>query len=589
MDYATDGKKVETLLRRRFFIAPSAQIYGGVSGLYDYGPPGCALKNAMADLWRSEFVKEESLFEMDTSILLPYEVLKASGHVDKFSDLLVFDQETGEFYRADHVIKKRLEERTSTDEVKEALERLEGLTLKGCEDIIGRLKVKSDKGNDLVGATEFNLIFKTSIGPKSQNASFLRPETAQGQFLNFKRLYDMNYERLPFGSATIGRVFRNEISPRSGLLRVREFDQAEVEYFVDPRDKTHPKFKTLAEMSMTLKFESDAENGKGECVVMQLGDAVRKGIINNETLGYFVGKTYLFLKKVGIKDDYLRFRQHKKDEMAHYACDCWDAEILTSYGWIECVGIADRSCYDLQMHQQFSKTSLCAKRMLETPKMITRYEAVIDKKKLGRELKKDLPDFVQHVEDVLRAKGGVPSDMSEQSTPMDFTYKEKTYTLEVIVQHEKLSTEEFIPHIIEPSFGLGRILYSLCEHVYWQRDEERGVLSFPPSIAPVQCEVSFLLKDERLTEVAEDVSRRLKEFRTTLNRRNVSIGKKYSVADEIGVPYYFTVDFDTLKDSKVTIRERDSTEQVRLEIDRVRDAVQFLLNCSQWSLFKSSF
>lgn len=580
-----------------------------MSGLYDYGPLGCALKNAIVGEWRRDFIEEEALFELDTSILLPYEVLKASGHVDKFSDLLVFDKETSEFYRADHVIKKRLEERKQTPEIREALTRLEGLTMKDAEEFISRFSIKSDRNNDLVNATEFNLMFRTNIGPKSQSLSFLRPETAQGQFLNFNRLYDMNYEKLPFGSASVGRVFRNEISPRSGLLRVREFDQAEVEYFVDPQCKKHSKFSAVSHIELYLVFEDECNDmqslhssGDGEnvCRKMSLEEALRRKIIKNEIVGYFMAKTYMFLAKIGVKDKYLRFRQHKKDEMAHYACDCWDAEIQTSYGWVECVGIADRSSYDLCMHQLHSKSNMSVKRTLKTPVDVVKWVAVLDKKELGRKLKGELSEFIQHVEsevnrrfnksEVVREQKDTnrAGDAHENRVVMEFLFKGQTYSVEVVKKCEKSTTEEFIPHVIEPSFGIGRILHAICEHAYWSRDQERHVLSFAPAVAPVQCEVSFLMKDVRLENVVNSVYLSLKGCRARINKRSVSIGKKYAVADEIGVPYYVTVDFKTLEDNQVTVRCRDTMEQKRVEVSRVSDVLLLLVaNPLEWKAISS--
>ena len=599
MIYDVDEKKLEVLLRKKFFFGPSAHIYGGVSGLYDYGPLGCSLKNALMELWRGEFVKKESLFEVDTSILLPYEVLKASGHVDKFSDLLVFDKETGEFYRADHVIKGRLSERQATDETKEVLEGLEGLSVRECESIISRLGIKSDRGNDLVGAAEFNLIFKTSIGPKARSPSFLRPETAQGQFLNFRKLYELNYEKLPFGSATIGRVFRNEISPRTGLLRVREFDQAEIEYFVDPLDKRHSGFGSVSDMEVTLKPRGTASPAKypgrvneDGCTRMKLSDAVACGMIDSETLAYFVGKTHLFLLKLGIRDEYLRFRQHNEDEMAHYACDCWDAEILTSYGWIECVGIADRSGYDLKVHQSFSKSSLSARRILEKPQEMLRWYPVINRQVLGRELKGELPSFLSRVEALIEDKDANSADTepTETESSMDVEFGGRLYTLKVERKKVKTTTEEFVPHIIEPSFGIGRIMYSLCEHVYWKRDDERGVLSFKPWIAPVQCEVSFLAKNAALEALVDVVMQSLEDVRASANRRSVSIGKKYSIADESGIPFYVTIDFVSLKDSSVTVRERDTMQQIRIRIEKLGGVISELA-CGKkaWKLVKKMY
>ena len=224
------------------------------------------------------------------------------------------------------------------------------MTKEQLSEAFQKYKIKSpDTGNDLEEPFQFNLMFKTQIGPSSNIAGYLRPETAQGIFVNFKRLLEYNGGKLPFAAAQIGNAYRNEIAPRSGLLRVREFTMAEIEHFVHPNEKNTPKFASVADLKLNL-LTATSQNESGEIITVTLRVAVDNKMIANETLGYFLGRTQMFMVLAGIKPDKLRFRQHKMNEMAHYANDCWDAEIFTSYGWIECVGHADRGCFDLTRH-----------------------------------------------------------------------------------------------------------------------------------------------------------------------------------------------------------------------------------------------
>ncbi|CAG8655128.1 3110_t:CDS:2, partial [Scutellospora calospora] len=332
-----------------------------VAGLYDYGPPGCALQSNILDLWRKHFVLEEEMLEMDGAIITLADVLKTSGHVDKFSDWMVKDKKTGDIFRADHLVEAVLEARLDGD--KQANLELTGNDAKSQKDkkkkkgtiqpidnytgtelgeIICKHNIKSpETGNDLTEPVEFNLMFESSIGPTGHLKGYLRPETAQGQFLNFKKFLEFNNDKMPFASASIGRSFRNEISPRSGLLRVREFTMAEIEHYVDPNNKKHDRFDEVKDVKLSLLPRYIQSEGKTVPIELPIGEAVEKKIVDNETLGYFLARTHLFLTMLGIKCDRLRFRQHMPNEMAHYACDCWDAEIQSSYGWIECVGCAD--------------------------------------------------------------------------------------------------------------------------------------------------------------------------------------------------------------------------------------------------------
>ena len=266
-----DRAKMEDLLKRRFFYDQSFAIYGGISGQYDFGPMGCALKANIINAWRSFFILEEQMLEVDCSMLTPEPVLKASGHVDKFADLMVKDVKNGECFRLDHLIKAHLEKikmDKKTDEATKAkiddiVVKLDGMTKAEMGEILNEFNMKSPlTGNDLTEPIEFNLMFQTHIGPTGLVKGFLRPETAQGIFVNFKRLLEFNQGKLPFAAAQIGNAFRNEISPRSGLIRVREFTMAEIEHFCDPNDKRHPKFETVQDCEISLYSANCQMEGK---------------------------------------------------------------------------------------------------------------------------------------------------------------------------------------------------------------------------------------------------------------------------------------------------------------------------------------
>jgi glycyl-tRNA synthetase len=370
---------VTNTLERRLFYVPSFKIYGGVAGLYDYGPPGCAVKANVLAFWRQHFVLEEGMLEVDCPCVTPEVVLKASGHVDKFTDLMVKDEKTGTCYRADHLLKDFCKDKLEKDntlspektaEFNHVLAVLDDLS---AEQLGAKIKeygiVAPDTKNPLSDPYPFNLMFQTSIGPSGLSPGYMRPETAQGIFVNFKDLYYYNGNKLPFAAAQIGQAFRNEISPRQGLLRVREFTLAEIEHFVDPEDKSHPKFRDVSDLEFFMFPREQQLTGKS-AMKLNIGQAVSEGTVNNETLGYFIGRVYLFLTQLGIDKDRLRFRQHLPNEMAHYAADCWDAEIECSFGWIECVGIADRSAYDLRAHSDKSGVALEAHEKFAEPREV---------------------------------------------------------------------------------------------------------------------------------------------------------------------------------------------------------------------------
>ncbi|KAI8066512.1 glycyl-tRNA synthetase [Gongronella butleri] len=610
-----DRAALEQLITKRFFYAPSFQIYGGVAGFYDFGPTGSALMNNIISVWRNHFVLEEEMLELDTTIMTTHEVLKTSGHVDKFSDWMCKDMKNGEIFRADHVVEAVLEARLIGDaqaraakeggavvadvpkekdakkkkkkgtvtiveldpevrkQYEETLAQIDNYGGEELAAIMKKFDIRSpESGNELSTPQEFNLMFDSSIGPTGHLKGFLRPETAQGQFLNFKRLLEFNNDKMPFASAQVGRSFRNEISPRSGLLRVREFTMAEIEHFVDPENKNHPHFADVKDLVITILPKDVQLSGKTETLHITIGEAVEKKIIDNQTLGYFIGRIHLFLVKIGIKVDRLRFRQHMDNEMAHYACDCWDAEIKTSYGWIECVGCADRSAYDLTVHSQRTKEKLVVREQLETPRVVEQWQVEINKKTFGPKFKKS----ARAVEDALMTYTEQCYEQLAKDLEADGKAKMEAdgQTFEVEASDVKVArvtvTEhirEYTPNVIEPSFGIGRILYSLLEHSWWVRegDEARNVLSFPAVVAPFKCCLLPLSGNEVFAPFVKKYSRALRKngISTRTDDSKASIGRRYARNDELGIPYAITIDFQTVEDGTVTLRERDSTEQIR--------------------------
>jgi glycyl-tRNA synthetase len=556
------GDVMEIALRRGF-INPSYEIYGGVSGFYDYAPLGAALKKNLEDIWRRYFVVEEGFFEISSPTISPEDVFIASGHVSNFVDPLVSCEKCGSAFRADHLISAALDIKT------------DGLSFKELDKLILEHKLRCpDCGGELGEVYSYNLMFKTYIGPGRKKVGYLRPETAQGIFILFPRLYSFYRKKLPFGVAQIGKAYRNEISPRQGLIRLREFTQAEVEIFIDPKDKTHPNFSRYAEEKLRL-LPQDSE----DVVELTAREAVERGIVKHEFLCYYLVHTQRFLLELGIPYEKLRFRQHLREEMAHYAADCWDAEVRTErFGWIEVVGIADRTDYDLKAHEKHSGIELRAFRQFPEP--IKRRRLVLEPKmsKLG-------PEFKRLAGKVAEALKELPESEVErfaEQGSVEISVAEEKVTItrehaEVKEVEETITGEKFIPHVIEPSFGIDRIFYCVLENAYYQRDG-KNVLKLSPRLAPVKAAVFPLLNREELVKVAREIFDEVKRAGIlALFDASDSIGRRYARVDEIGVPFAITIDFDTLEDETVTIRERDSAEQVRVPKREVAEILRDLI------------
>ena len=437
-----------SLCKRRGFIYQGSDVYGGLSGTWDYGPLGVQLKRNIMNLWWRMFVDErDDIYGVDAAILMNPKVWKASGHVDTFVDPLCEDTVNHRRYRTDHILK---------DNGVEA----DGLTMEQMDEVIAERGIKSPDGNPLSKSRTFNMMFKTSVGAteSEDSVAYLRPETAQGIFTNFKNVVDSFYPDLPFGVAQQGKAFRNEIAPRDFVFRSREFEQMEIEYFVNP------------------------ENWQ-------------------EAFDELLKSTHEFLEALGLNSENIYELDVPAEDRAHYSKKTIDIEYDFPIGKEELMGIAYRTDFDLMNIQRVSGKS------------------------------------------------------------MEYTIKG--------------TNEKFVPHVIEPSFGVERALMAVLSSAY-REDEQNGskrvYLALPEHLAPVKFAVSPLLKNKpELVEKAREIYASLskKNPGRVMWDDNGNIGKRYRRQDEIGTPHCVVIDFQTLEDDTVTIRERDTTEQRRVSINEL--------------------
>ncbi len=439
---STVMEKLVALCKRRGFIYQGSEIYGGLAGTWDYGPLGLALKKNIENLWWRQFVdSRDDMYGIDSAILMNPRVWEASGHVGGFNDPLVEDKKTKKRYRADHVL-----EEADIDS--------SGMTLAQMGDIIAEKKIKSPDGNELSAPQQFNMMFKTSIGSAggSDTVVYLRPETAQGMFINFKNIIDTYHPKLPFGIAQIGRSFRNEIAPRDFIFRVRELEIMEFEYFI--KEETW-----------------------------------------NEQFEYWRTQMQAWFRLIGFAPEDIREVEIPEGQRAHYSKRTMDFHFRYLHKFDEIGGLAYRTDFDLKSHMQH--------------------------------------------------------------TGIDLQYLDPN------------TSEKFIPHVLEPTFGLGRHVLAILTKAYSEDElggESRAVLRLPPNLAPVKAAVFPLLKNKpELVAKAREIYVTLKkEIPQIMWDDNGNIGKRYRRQDEIGTPWCITIDFDTLKNATVTLRERDTGEQKRI-------------------------
>ncbi len=445
-------EKVVDVSKRRGFIFPSSEIYGGMANTYDFGPYGTALKENIRRIWWNRFVEErEDIYGIDSSIIVNPKVWEASGHVANFGDVMVEDLKTHKRYRADHLIEEHFEKKGEKTKV-------DGKTAEELQEIIDSEKIKSPEGNELSKARKFNLLFRTEIGiiEGEGSTAYLRGEIAQGIFINFKNILDSIHPKLPFGMAQTGKAFRNEISKGQFTFRTLEFDLMEFEYFFDP--------------------ENDNWNKLFEYWQTQMDD---------------------FVKDIGLNSTKLRWRAHEEFELSHYSKRTEDLEYEFPWGHKEMFGIAYRTNFDLLNHEKHSGIS------------------------------------------------------------QSYTYADG---------------KKVVPHVIEPTFGLSRLVTIVLMDAFNEEEvdgEKRIVLKFNPKIAPVKAAVLPLIKKEELISVSRDIQTSLKSLGAIVYDETASIGKRYRKQDEIGTPYCITVDFDSLEDKKVTVRDRDTMKQDRVEISKL--------------------
>ena len=452
----TTLETITSLAKRRGFVYPTSEIYGGLASSYDYGPLGTELLRNIRDLWWREMLhKRPDMVGLDSQILLHPETWVASGHVASFTDPLVEDKETHKRYRADHLIEQWLAANPGQDDVA-----VEDLTLAEMGEFIERNKVLSPEGNEISKPKAFNILFESAIGAVEGEKSkvYLRGETAQGIFSNFRQIIDSSRVRLPFGVGQIGKSFRNEITTGQFVFRTLEFEQAEIEYFFDP------------------------EQSEWEPIFKDWQDAMWK----------FVTKT------LGIQEENLRWRRHSDKERSFYSKETYDLDYQFPFGFQELWGIAYRTDYDMQAHLKHS----------------------------GRKL-----EYIDSLQ------GG----------------------------------KRIVPHVIEPALGINRVFLMLLCDAYWEDTEnQRTVLRFKPSIAPYKVAVFPLLKNKpELVDKARDIFNNLLDHMAVTWDDRGNIGKRYYYQDEIGTPFCVTVDFDSLEDNAVTVRDRDSATQERVPVSEL--------------------
>ena len=545
-------ERLSGILKRRGILLPAFEIHGGAKGLYDFGPVGGRLRNKVNQTWLNHWLSLGNIVEISCPTVTPYAVLEASGHVGEFSDFMTVCGSCEEASRADTLLESfhANPDTLTKDELQSVLNQSQP-PCPACQAV------------EWTEITAQNLMFNTTIGAGSSGRpGFLRPETAQGMFTSFPSLYRHNRERLPFGAIQVGKGYRNEISPRQGMIRLREFNMAELEYFINPLEDAAHDFTPWSEQLISL-----IADGQGE-IQMSFKDAVEQNVIRHATVGYFMAQTFDFLAKVGIDSQRLRFRQHEADEMAHYASDCWDAEILGSYGWVECVGIAHRGCYDLESHENATGRTLRARREFSQPKVIETDGWTIDGAKAGPAFRA-LAGAVKTAVEVLPASTSFPHLLTlpngEQVTVEAEHVKRDQRT-------ETITGEWYIPHVVEPAFGIDRIIWHILDHAYDETEkdgEQYTVMRLSEQVAPVDYCVFPLFEKDGMGELAQSIHKTLcsKPDLVSMYDSSGSIGRRYARADEIGVPKCITVDHQSLEDKTVTIRDRDSGNQHRVHID----------------------
>ncbi len=531
-----DFQKIIAVATKRGIFQPAFDAYGGLAGFLDYGPVGVRMRRRILEVWRKHYVINAGCLELDGALIGPEALFQASGHLGEFDDALVGCMECGKQFRADHLIKGG-EEMSRTDLSNE----ISKISCPNCSSALSEV-------------SSFNLMFSTAVGAGMGLPGYLRPETAQSIFLAFPWLLRQNRGKLPFAGAQIGRSFRNEISPRQGPLRMREFTQMEVEHFFLPNDE--PKLTSdLREIPIVLLPAESQE------INTTIGKAFDSKVISSSLVATHLARAQNFLITIGIPNKKLRFRQHGSNEMAHYSSDCWDGEINTSLGWIEVIGVAHRGDYDLSAHGNASSKEF------RVPIPGTEEEAEVwrpDIGKLGKEFRGDAKLILEAIKDI-ELKPGIALNIDGKSIVLDESY------MDLKVERK---SQMVYPNVVEPSFGLDRILYCLLESS-WNVEGEREWVSLPQDTSPYDLLVAPLMTKDGLDEKAHEIMKAAIDVGVDAYYDEAgSIGRRYARADEIGIFYSMTIDHQTLEDGTITLRERDSKNQSRIPIEDALNIVR---------------
>ncbi len=564
-------EKVAELGKRRGFFFQSSEAYGGVAGFQTFGPEGAELKRNIENSWRNTFSRSLGHREIEAPTIMHKPVFEASGHLDGFDDMIIECPECGTSSRADHLV----EDNTDIDEAEAfSTEQIEGLIKE--HDLVCP---HCDNSLTNVDVDDFNLMFETNIGPGSETKGYLRPETAQGIFVEFPRLKQYARNKLPFGITQIGKAYRNEISPRKGLVRVREFTQAELEHFIDPEEDS-PSLSRVEDVELVLYPVDNQGEGENSYVETSVRKAVEEGIVN-KWVAYYLGIAKQWYVDIGVDMTRFRFRQHQPDERAHYASDCWDAEAQVDGAWIEIAGFAYRGCYDLTKHGKHSgnKRDFSVFKEYDEPETVEETTIDIDMSILGPEFGSNASKVAEKVKRKVEL-GPEIADEGAIFVHLDGEeYAVDSEAVEVKEEIVKKSGEEIVPHVVEPSFGVDRTVYTVLAHSYREdaiNSEERTLLSLSSSVAPTEVAVFPLMDKEELSNRAREISERLRDYGFSVKYDDTgNIGKRYRRQDEVGTPICITVDYETFEEDPetVTVRERDSTEQERVRVEEIEEAV----------------
>jgi len=552
------------LARRRGFFWGSFEIYGGVSGFIDLGPLGTGLKREIEDTWREFFLKRYGFVEISTPIITPERVLEASGHVSNFKDPMTECTNCHRRFRADQVIK----ENTGTE--------TEGLDLEQLTVLLKQVKCPECGG--ILGSPQyFVTMFKTNIGPYGEDPAYTRPEAAQGIFVDFHRVLEVMREKIPLGIAQVGTVLRNEISPRQGPIRLREFTIMDFEIFFDPEKPDCPYLDEVKDDKLFIVTEDARRKGKNETTRITTAEALERRVVKSPWMAYFMAQSTRFLAKLGIDQHNQRFFEKLSTERAHYSAQTFDHEVkLDRWDWVEVAGFAYRTDYDLRGHMQATGVDLRVFKAYDSPVEKTVRTVGPNHEKIRRRFGADAGRIIS-----LLAKEDLPRILQDKK-PGD-TIKVDTHNIPIEFFNTKEETvkeagTKFLPHVVEPSFGVERLVYSTLEHNLRMKGE-RLILSLPFGIAPTQAAVYPLVNKDGLVERAHSVHRSLLQSGLRVEYDDAgSIGRRYARADEAGIPLGITVDYDTLKDGTVTLRDRDSWNQIRVQITELKPTIDSIVN-----------